>query len=142
MGIELSGVDEFIKSMQAKAKKLESKSEKTKILKAGAEPIRKAMADRAPRGIKKTDTWQYKVGKKYAIEHLKDNIIASDVKTDANGEEYIAVGPEAHFFYGPFLEFGTSKMASQPFAEPAVIEKKNESLQAMAEETKKVIEGV
>ena len=138
MPIEFTGDTDFIKAMQKKAKALTDKNLKKKILNAGAEPIRKAMAEKAPRGVKNPNTWESKAGKKYAVEHLKDNIIVSDIKEN----DTVEVGPESHFFYAKMLEFGTSKMAAQPFAEPGYLEKRNEAIEAMANETKKVIENL
>lgn len=138
MPIELTGMNEML----TKFKKLESKFEKVKereeILQAGAEPIRKAMSDRAPRGVKNMQTWQAKAGKEYAIEHLKDNIIISKMLLSS-----VDVGPSKVFFYAPMLEFGTVKMSSQAFAEPAFLEKKEEALQAMADKMRKmIVEGL
>jgi len=124
MGIELIGSEAFIKVMLDKAKKLESKADKTRILKAGAEPIRKAMSEKAPRSS-------------LPKAHMADNIIISDVKEG----DFVNVGPEKSFFYGSFQEFGTKHHPPHPFAEPSYHEKKDEALNAMAAETKKVIEG-
>jgi len=132
MGIELSGVDDFIKAMQAKAKKLESKEQKKRILMAGAVPIRKAMADKAPVGTGVSNQWD-----KSNPQHLKDNIVISEMKNDS-----VDVGPEESFFYAGFQEFGTSHQPAYPFAEPGFLEKKKEAMSEMANETKKVIEGV
>ena len=125
MPIDFSGDADFIKTMQKKAQKLESKAEKTRILKAGAEPIRKSMEQKAPRS-------------EIGGDHMQDNIIISDIKEG----DFVEIGPEKKFFYAPFQEFGTVNQSAKPFAEPAYLESRKESLQAMAEETRKVIEGV
>jgi HK97 gp10 family phage protein len=124
MPFELNGDVEFIKSMQKIAVKLESKKDKTRILKAGAEPIRKAMSQKAPRSM-------------IAKEHMGDNIIISDMQEG----DFVEVGPAKKFFYAKFQEFGTVKQNAKPFAEPAYLEKRQEAIEAMANETKKVIEG-
>jgi len=135
MPIELTGMNELLQNLQKMGKNVDAI--KPKALNAGAEVIRKAMSDKAPRGVKRTNTWQYKAGKKYAVEHLKDNIVISKVINDS-----VEIGPESHFFYAPLLEFGTSKMRAEPFAEPAVIEKKSEALAIMADVVREAIEGV
>jgi HK97 gp10 family phage protein len=139
MPIELSGMNELLANLKKVAEDVEAV--RPKALKAGAEPIRKAMGSKAPRGKKYTQRWQYKAGKKYAVEHLADNIITSDVKGKGN-DQYVEVGPEQHFFQASMLEHGTVKMRAQPFAEPAVIEKQDEALEAMADVVREAIEGV
>lgn len=134
MSFEISGIDEMLAKLQKKGQNVGAV--KVKALKAGAEPIRKAMSDHAPRGVKKTQSWQYTHNKKYAVEHLKDNIIVSNAKDDM-----VYVGPEEHFFYGSFLEYGTVNMAAQPFAEPGYLEGRKEALENIAEVVKEAIEN-
>lgn len=83
-----------------------------KALSKGAELIRSEAAALAPRG---------------QGEHIAEHIIV-DPLTDAEldrAEEVVGahaavlVGPERRFFYGYFLEYGTSKMPAQPFMRPA-----------------------
>ncbi|MNP81582.1 hypothetical protein D3C76_1799800 [compost metagenome] len=67
---------------------------------------------------------------------MADNIIVSNVRSDG-GQKFILVGPQRgdnnKFFYGKFVEFGTSKMAARPFMGPAMTESTVQIVQAMAE---------
>ena len=98
MAMELTGVQEVLNQLQLKASQIDGKVKK-EATKAGAEIFRKEMSSNAPRSS---------IGK----EHLADNIVAVETK---NGYE---IGPAAKFYYAYFLEYGTSKMKSQPFVAP------------------------
>lgn len=137
MPIELSGIEELLAKLQKVSKNVELVKEKA--LKKGAEVIRKSMQEKAPRGDKLASTQKAHPGKIYAMEHLKDNIIISDIKGEGS-EQHVDVGPQEDFFYAKFLEFGTSKMHAQPFAEPGFLEKRNEALEAIADEIRKAVE--
>ena len=130
MGITLSGMDEMLARLQRVGGNVEGAEEKA--LNKGAEVIRQAMSDGAPKGTLNTQSWQYRAGKKYAIEHLMDNIIISKIK-GSGVRRYVNVGPEKHFFYAKFFEFGTVKQKAEPFMEPAFLAKRQEALAAMAD---------
>ena len=130
MPIELEGIDEFIRNLERIGKRIEDVA--PKALAAGAEVIRREAAKRAP-----YDTTSRNLAKRYSPgRHLRDNIATSDMKRSADGELYVEVGPQRgdnnDFFYGKFLEFGTVKMPSQPFVEPAFLEKRKECLDIIA----------
>lgn len=82
-------------------------------LTVGAELIRSEAAALAPRGPG-------------GHEHLADHIVI-DTLTDAEldrgdlvgAHAAVLVGPEKRFFWGYWNEFGTVKMAAQPFLRPA-----------------------
>ena len=75
--------------------------------------------------------------------NLKRNIVISEIQKDADGAEYVDVGPEKNkAFYGKMLEFGTTKIKAKPFLEPAFIAKRKEALEAMGEMVKEAVEGV
>lgn len=132
---EISGLDEMFAKIKKMGQDLDSV--KSKAIKKGAEVIRKEMSDRAPVGDK--TPWQLKSGggKNYTTEHLKDNIVISEVKKGA-----VEIGPQEDFYYAKLLEFGTVNMKPHPFAEAAYLSKRAEALEAMGDEIKKVIEGV
>lgn len=82
-----------------------------KALKVGAEPIRSAMAENAPRDSEAD------------APHLADNIIVGDrsLTKGAEGEVIVEVGPAKHpsdHFYGFFQEYGTAFIPAQAFARP------------------------
>ncbi len=79
---------------------------------AGAKIVQANASQRATRSSK-------------AKEHLADNIVISEPKQDESNK-YVEVGPEAPFFYGKFLEYGTTKMAARPFLGPAKAESRKE----------------
>jgi HK97 gp10 family phage protein len=137
MPIELTGVNELFASLEKTGKNIRQIS--GKALSSGAEIIRKAAADKCPRGSEAEV-----MAKKYAKgQHLADNITISSPYRE-NGADYVDVGPARsdnnEFFYGKFFEFGTVKMAAKPFVEPALIEKKDEALEKIAEVIKAAIE--
>lgn len=117
--VKLEGMDELLKQLNElgnKAGRVEGQA-----LKEGAEIIQKAASQKAPRSDRNK-------------EHLADNIKISKVKTK-NGVKYIEVGPQRgdndKFFYGKFIEFGTSKQPARPFMYPAMMENKDEVVNKM-----------
>lgn len=112
--IELEGMDELIKQINAIGERVATRAE-NKALREGAEILRAAISKRAPR---RTD-------------RLSKSIEKSNVKRSKEGVKYIEVGPNRSAFYGVFLEFGTSKMAARPFIGPALEEKQKEIFDAM-----------
>ena len=135
----VEGVDEFLDNLR-KIKNNANEAGKRAIV-AGAEVIRKAASEKCPRGSSAAS-----LAKKYSKgQHLADNIIISPVKVE-NGEGFVEVGPQRgdnnDFFYGKMIEFGTIYMDAQPFVEPAVIEKREEALETMANVLREAIERV
>jgi HK97 gp10 family phage protein len=61
--------------------------------------------------------------------------VISEPKQDENGK-YVEVGPTAPFFYGKFLEYGTSKMTARPFMGPAKAESKKQVLETIRQTLK------
>lgn len=121
MPIELSGMNEMLQKLEKMGKNVDKVKEKA--LKAGAEKIRKPIADLAPRS-------------KIPHEHMADSIIISEVKKDTGGNEFVEVGPEKSKFWAKFNEFGTVKMKAHPFVEPGFLQGKKEALEAIAEVVK------
>ncbi|ASA25420.1 HK97-gp10 family putative phage morphogenesis protein [Paenibacillus donghaensis] len=121
VSLQLEGMDEIRRMLEGLAEK-KGKAE-NKALRAGALVIKDAAELRAPRSRSQK-------------EHLADNIVVTNVRTDA-GAKYILVGPQRgdnnKFFYGKFQEFGTSKMAARPFMGPAAVEGAPQMVTAMAE---------
>jgi len=117
--VELTGMDELLKELNAIGERIATRAE-NKALREGAEILREEMSRRAPRS-------------KLSKEHLADNIVKSNVKTSSTGIKHVSVGPAKKFFYGLFLEFGTTKMAARPFMGPALEEKRGEIFKRMAQ---------
>ncbi|MGI6452444.1 MAG: HK97-gp10 family putative phage morphogenesis protein [Syntrophomonadaceae bacterium] len=118
--VTLEGMDEILDRL----KKLGQRSApaENQALYAGAKIVRDNASQRAPRSLK-------------AKEHLADNIVISEPKQDENGK-YVEVGPKAPFFYGKFLEYGTSKMTARPFMGPAQAESKKQVLETIRQTLK------
>lgn len=119
--LTLEGLEDLLEDVQqlgAKASRVENKA-----LRAGAKVIQEGMSKRASRS-------------RLNKPHLADNIEISGVKRRA-GTKYIEVGPGKKFFYGIFLELGTSKMDKRPFMQPTMVADGDKSTQAMAAELKK-----
>lgn len=124
--IELTGMDELLKELNAIGERIATRAE-NKALREGAEILREEMGRRAPRS-------------KLSKEHLADNIVKSGVRTSKEGVKYVSVGPAKKFFYGLFLELGTSKMSAKPFMTPALSENRKEIFSRMAQVLREEIE--
>jgi len=118
--IELQGLGDLLQTLQ----QLEQNVQRieNQALRAGAKIVQQEASRRAPRS---------RANKK----HLADNIAISKIKSKG-GVKHVEVGPtpgdNSEFFYGKFLEFGTSKMAARPFMGPTAVEKRKEVIDAMA----------
>jgi len=158
MPIELTGMKELLANLERVAKNVQQV--RYKALLAGAEVIRKAMSEKAPRGSEAEA-----LAKKYSPgKHAADNIAISQPKQDERGES-VDVGPAKgdndDFFYMKFFEWGAAAhdekitrgpyagmtvhhpgIKAKPFAEPALIENREKALGAMAEVIKEAIERV
>lgn len=112
IGARLDGGMEMTKRLQALPSATTAAHQRTALVE-GAELIRAEASDLAPRGHG---------------EHIADHIVIDpltdtelDRSTDFVSEQAaVLIGPERRFFYGYFLEFGTSKMSARPFMRPAV----------------------
>ncbi|MDV3428357.1 MAG: HK97 gp10 family phage protein [Bacillota bacterium] len=113
--IELNGMSELIEKLEATNAK--AKSIENNALKAGAQPIFEDM--------KNTTAFKDKTG------DLRKALTVGKIKTK-NGVKSIQIGIErgyVKYFYGNFLEFGTSKMPARPFIHPAYLRHKQETLE-------------
>lgn len=115
--VGMDGILEKVKALGQRAARVENQA-----LYAGAKIVRDNARQRAPRSA-------------MAKEHLADNIVISEPKQDENGK-YVEVGPKAPFFYGKFLEYGTSKMPPRPFMGPAQAESKKQVLETIRQTLK------
>lgn len=122
--MELQGFDQLLKRIDELGRK--GSRIENKALRAGAEVVQKESSKLAPR-------------RKIAKKHLADNIQISKVKK-RDGTKFIEVGPQkgdnSEFFYGKFLEWGTSKMSPRPFLGPALASKKDEAMEVMRKSLK------
>ena len=119
--VTLEGLDELVRNLQRIGEK--TGMVENEALRAGAELVQAEAASQAPRS-------------EMNKPHLADNIVISKVKT-AEGGKYVEVGPtkgdNSPFFYGKFLEWGTSKMPARAFMFPALIQVRDRAIAAMAE---------
>lgn len=115
-GVSVTGFAELERALKALPRAVELRVARA-TLRDLAEPLRAAMAQRAPRS-------------KFSKWHLADNIIVKPVKEE-NTTVSIAVGPERFFFYGRFVEWGTSRVPARPFMRPAWEEFKPYALDAL-----------
>lgn len=121
--IELQGtgpmLDEIRRRLGSASDRLESKA-----LRAAGEPIAEDMKGRVNVSDRES-------------RHLRDDIRVSRV-VRKDGMKYVLVGATKRTSWrGHFLEWGTSKMTAQPFAEPAFHARKGEALQILADEFRK-----
>lgn len=126
--VELEGIDGLLHQLRQKLQNASSRVE-NRALQAAGEPMAEAMRQRVNRS---------KLN--YAL-HIKDNIRVSRVQRK-DGMKYVLIGPTKKVGWrAQFLEYGTSKMSAQPFAEPSFHEKKDESLQILADEMRKGLQS-
>lgn len=113
---EFEGIEEALRRLQEMGKKT-SKIE-NKALEAGAEII----ADQMRKNVAVGD---------YGRTHIRDNIEVTKVKTK-KGVKEITIQPNKKVNWrAVFLEYGTSKMAAQPFVEKSGIQKAEEVREVM-----------
>ena len=119
--LEFQGFEELMSALAEKGRNIDKIS--GKALKESAKVLRDEVKRRAPRsdGPRRksedgTQTWR-------TGEHAASHISISRVKTDKYGTKNVFVGVEkgdnSPYFYMKFQEWGTSKMAAQPFMLPA-----------------------
>lgn len=108
VNMSFSGGQQLVKALGALPAAVSMKAQRN-ALRAGAEPIRAAAAQMAPRGPD--------------APHIADNIvigIPTSALADVRDEDaVVAVGPQKDYFYGFFWEFGTIKHGAHPFMRPA-----------------------
>ena len=128
--INVDGMEELmqrLKQMGDKTGKIENNA-----IKKAASIVQESASRKAPRSLKISKN-------NYGRGHLSDNIGISSVK-NKEGYRYVEVGPQkadrSPYYYGKFLEWGTSKMKARPFMQPAYEENKKEILDTIKEELK------
>lgn len=115
-GVTVTGFAELERALKQLPRAVELRTARA-ALRDVAEPLRAAMAQKAPRS-------------KFSKWHLADGIVSKPVKEE-NTTVSIAVGPERFFFYGRFVEWGTSRVPARPFMRPAWEEFKPWALEAL-----------
>lgn len=84
-----------------------SRSILREALKEAAEPMRRAMSQKAPRD--RTDPEQ---------PALAESIVVGNARGEDAQEVAIAIGPSRDTYYGSFQELGTAEFPAQPFVRP------------------------
>ncbi|PEZ26798.1 hypothetical protein CN345_25365, partial [Bacillus thuringiensis] len=83
----------------------------------------------SPKRATKSEPWR-------TGQHLADHIRVTKAKMDG-GIKTIKIGIDkadrSPFFYGKFLEWGTSKMPAEPFIEPGFHSSKEAAIHAMTD---------
>lgn len=129
--VTLEGMDGLVAKVQEMGQK--AVIVENQALKKGAAVLQKSASQKAPRSAEprepKPPTQEWRTG-----EHLADNIVVTRVKKKGD-VKFVEVGPtpgdNSPFFYGKFLEYGTSKMPAQPFMGPAEAESKRDIMETM-----------
>lgn len=131
--IELEGMDELIKQINAIGERVATRAE-NKALREGAKVLQEETSRRAPRSSASrspSGRQKWRTG-----QHAADNIGVSNVRTDKDGTKYVLVGitkgDNSPYFYLKFHEWGTTKMSARPFMGPAIEEKRSEIFGTMA----------
>lgn len=132
-GVDLLGFDRLISELEQMG--LRGEKIEDKALAAGGEQIRKAIAERgeprssSPKKPSKSEPWR-------TGQHLLDNIRVTKARME-DGVKTIKIGIDkadcSPYFYGKFLEWGTSKMPAHPFIEPGFNASKAEAVRAMTD---------
>jgi HK97 gp10 family phage protein len=115
-GVTVTGFTELERALRALPRAVELRAARA-TLRDLADPLRAGMAQRAPRS-------------RFSKWHLADSIVVKPIKEE-NTTVSIAVGPERYFFYGRFVEWGTSRSPAHPFMRPAWDEFKPYALEAL-----------
>ncbi len=95
---------------------------------AGARIVRDAAETKAPRSTANK-------------EHMADNITVKTMEKDG-AHVVVGISPRDKFFYWHMQEYGTSKMAANPFLRPAMDENREEAKRAVANVLRGQIEKV
>lgn len=124
----MTGIEELLKQLEGKIDDINAL--KSKALKKGAEIIKQEMENNLAVSMDN--------------RHVKDFIIITDVKKESMVDtDYVLVGPtdenNNEFYYARMLEFGTSKMSPQPWAEKAIITTRSRVLQVIADTLKEAL---
>ncbi|PGC82328.1 HK97-gp10 family putative phage morphogenesis protein [Bacillus toyonensis] len=132
-GVDVLGFDRLmseLEQMGLRGEKIEDKA-----LAAGGEQIRKGIAERSeprsssPKKPSKSEPWR-------TGQHLLDNIRVTKARKE-DGVKTIKIGIDkadrSPYFYGKFLEWGTSKMPAEPFIEPGFHSSKEAAIRAMTD---------
>lgn len=100
--VRLEGKDKILEALKQAGDSMAGHLEEAVL--AGAEIVRQAASDNAPR---RTGT-------------LAASIVKELGKKSKQGETAVKVGPNKKAFYGLFVELGTVKMSARPFLFPAL----------------------
>ena len=112
--IKLEGMNELLDQLEKLGRK-GARIENDALKKAG-EIVKESIEDKAP--------------EREGSGNLKRSIEVSKIKIK-EGQKIVEVGPNDDGFYGKFLEFGTTKMAAQPFMGPGFEAVKDEAVEAI-----------
>lgn len=125
-GIELQGVDAFLADIRRRLGAASAKVESKALREAGeliAQEERSivAVSDQGP--------------------HIRDDIYVSRVARK-DGMKYVLVRQSKKTSWrGHFLEFGTSKMAAQPYKDPAFRARRSQAIQVLVDAFKGGLKG-
>ncbi|UIJ69512.1 HK97 gp10 family phage protein [Bacillus cereus] len=132
-GVDFLGFDRLISELEQMG--LRGEKMEDKVLAAGGEQIRKAIAERSeprsssPKKPSKSEPWR-------TGQHLLDNIRVTKARME-DGVKTIKIGIDkadrSPYFYGKFLEWGTSKMPAHRFIEPGFNASKADAVRAMTD---------
>lgn len=130
MSAEIKGLEDLIASLNALPEKFERKVLRSSVRK-GANIIR----DKA-RAYVPVDQGELKKSITISGAKYRKGTIAFAIRPRKNKKRGITV------FYGKFVEFGTSKMAAQPFMRPAYDEAEKEVLDVVISDIKSKLSEV
>lgn len=150
VSVRVSGADEILRNLNRLPPQVR-RQHLLEAVKPGAEVIKRAVEEKAPRG--EGDATY----KGQPIGHLADSIVVEGEVMDDDAVIY-KIGPDKHHFYAPFVEFGHAivrvtnriknaagrtirretqelgQVPPHPFMRPAYDESKNEAERAVARE--------
>lgn len=138
--IQVQGFAELEATLRSLSEEVAYKSLKKGSM-AGAEVFRKEASARAPVGPDHTIKHGKKAGS--MAKHLFQSIFKKIVRDKKSifdgfttGSVWVKIGWRKKAFWGMFNEFGTSKMAANPFMRPAFDTKRREALDKFIEQVK------
>lgn len=103
IGLRIEGAEALSQQLRALPGRVSRKMLVQALLEAGG-PMRARISALAPRGR--------------SAPHLADSLVLQQQRGSMEGGPVVRIGVTRDFFYGYFVELGTSKMAARPFVRP------------------------
>jgi HK97 gp10 family phage protein len=116
LSLKVEGGAQLSKRLQELPQAVSNRMLRAALMEAG-EPIRRAASAKAPRRPGAPD--------------IAENIRIRPARVERPNDVAVVIGPTTGFYYGFFLEYGTTRMQAQPFLRPAFEENVTQVINTM-----------